>query len=87
MNRLFVLKNLATIACLASVASTALAQNSVKVFDPVVVQPSAPGTGYGTSQVVFDSRDRVALMHHTSDHRHAVFNHRRHRQPSRRQLP
>jgi hypothetical protein len=55
MKYLSVFKSLATVTCLASIASIALGQNSVTVFAPVVVQPSAPGTGYGTSQVVFNS--------------------------------
>ena len=70
MRKAFILRYSAIAVCAATVSPLTLAQNSIRVFDPVNVRASADGTGYGSSAVTFNSatvnlncgRDRKSVV-------------------------
>ena len=55
MKSQYVLRCGALVACTSFVVPSIIAQNSIRVFDPVNVRASATGTGFGSNAVAFNS--------------------------------
>jgi Bacterial Ig-like domain (group 3) len=55
MRRISILRCSVIVACSAFVVPAIVAQNSIRLFDPVNVRASANGTGFGSNSVTFNS--------------------------------